>query len=180
MVSSTGSFTASCCMSSWQSSAGSFWPVPHSEGVIAENKPYYLYCNTWHLQPLHAGWTSKHVFWWEKDMLDIQYPVNYYALLLGLYSLRIWVSSQLTKTLLQVAWGCNPDFHIPAELRVSENQAFQPDGEPHVTAPNHILYLEVQELGREPKFLHHTCILPGCKPRLLFTEGRAERKSSFD
>lgn len=54
--------------------------------------------------------------------------------------------------------------HVPAELLVGENQPFQSDGEPHVTAPHHVLDLEVQKLGRESQLLHHTCILPCCEP----------------
>lgn len=92
-------------------------------------------------------------------MLDTQYLVNYYSFCRACKPQNLHLFGSLQKTLLQVV----TDFHIPAELLVSENQALQPDGKPHITAPNHILYLEVQELCREPKLLYHTCILPGCK-----------------
>lgn len=66
--------------------------------------------------------------------------------------------------MLQGTWCHTSPSHVPAELLVSENQPFQPDGEPHITAPNHVLDLEVQELGRKPQLLHHTRVLPRCKP----------------
>lgn len=111
---------------------------------------------------------------WTHLLLDIQYLIIIFLFSQSCTASEFESCLRLTKTSLQVAQGCNPDFHLPAELLVSENQTFQPDGEPHVTAPNHVLDLEVQELGREPKLLHHACVLSGCEPRLLLAEGRAE------
>ena len=65
-----------------------------------------------------------------------------------------------------------PTRDSPAELLVGQHEAFQPDGELHVTAAHHVLDLEVQELGWEAQLLHDPGILPRCKAGLLFTRER--------
>lgn len=54
---------------------------------------------------------------------------------------------------------------------MSEHQALQPDGKPHIAASNHVLNFKIEESGREAQLLHHTSILSCCQPRLFFTEG---------
>lgn len=52
---------------------------------------------------------------------------------------------------------------------MGKHKAFQADGEENITAAHHVLDLEFQESGGEAQLLHHTRILAGSQPGLLFT-----------
>jgi hypothetical protein len=54
---------------------------------------------------------------------------------------------------------------------VREDQTFQPDGELDVAGANHVLDLEVLELGRKSEFLNNPGVLPGRESGVLLGLG---------